>query len=223
MTAASIGMWWAGCRAERRGSQGMTGLSEEDREHIRAEEIFRHEVRVSLADQADRPGVLAFLNSALGIWLLSTLVVGFGSWAYATYLEHLEQRREQVATLARLNTEMRGRVRSFGLDLERMENWSQALRALQNLRTGTHVYPEYANWSTELLVSEIRNLSGEDTAELSRALNFLDELNQIERALSVSIDFSSVSERIRQGFNDDLQPLWPFQRPEQGSEGARRS
>jgi hypothetical protein len=48
-------------------------LSNEEKNRIRAEEVFREEVRRELASKKGGR-VLTFLNSALGIWLLSTMV-----------------------------------------------------------------------------------------------------------------------------------------------------
>jgi hypothetical protein len=46
---------------------------------LREEEIFRQEVRKELeqVSQVRRSRVLTFLNTSLGLWLLSTIVVGF--------------------------------------------------------------------------------------------------------------------------------------------------
>jgi hypothetical protein len=58
-------------------------LSETDKQRIRAEEIYRDEVRRELLPPKGR--WKSFFNTALGLWMLSTLssilVVGGGGWA----------------------------------------------------------------------------------------------------------------------------------------------
>jgi hypothetical protein len=51
-------------------SVGRNTLFDADKERIRSEEIFRHEVAQSL-DR--RSGVLRFFNSPLGLWVLSSI------------------------------------------------------------------------------------------------------------------------------------------------------
>lgn len=187
----------------------MSSLSEEDRQRIRAEEIYREEVRAALAERGGRESWLAFFNSALGIWLLSTLVLGLGSWAYATYVEKLEEGREQAATLARLDTEMQARIRTLATDHERMQDWAQARRAVQRFRAEPRVFPEYANWSTEGLLWAMRGLSPAQTAVIDRALVFLEQLDDAERDWGSAEDFAPAQNLIARGLGDELRPWRP--------------
>lgn len=88
-------------------------LSDEDREKIQAEEIFRSEVRRKLASGQERSlgkRLIAFLNTGLGLWLLSTVAVGSISLAYAALQSHLAVAAEQRVRLERTETEVVGRL-----------------------------------------------------------------------------------------------------------------
>src|SRR6266849_5483102 len=99
-------------------------LTSDDRERIRAEEIFRSEVREQLAsDPGDgkQGGPLwRFFNSPLGLWVLSSVALGAISWS-------ISERRiavERAATVRRARWE----VYSDGLQFERSirDAWSRA-------------------------------------------------------------------------------------------------
>jgi hypothetical protein len=67
-------------------------ISEEDKRRITEEEVFRLEVRKSLAQEKPPQGTYGvlwtFLNSSLGLWVLSTIVIGCFGWAYTYCLPH---------------------------------------------------------------------------------------------------------------------------------------
>jgi hypothetical protein len=68
-------------------------LTEDEKKRITAEEIFRQEVRLSLPEKASgrRVKVWKFLNSAFGLFLLSTIVIGGLSRLYVGWSESLRQ------------------------------------------------------------------------------------------------------------------------------------
>ena len=61
-------------------------LSDDEMERIKAEEIYRKEVRRKLAhDDPWQSNIYDFFQSSLGIWVLSTLVIGGLSFAYSQW------------------------------------------------------------------------------------------------------------------------------------------
>ena len=80
-------------------------LTSEQRASIRAEEIFRREVQRELASlQGDRRisrKLWDFFNTSLGIWFLSSIVLGLISWQ----ISHSALNREHGETLRRLKWE----------------------------------------------------------------------------------------------------------------------
>src|SRR4030095_6962544 len=82
-------------------------LTDEDKERIRDEEIFRAEVQKSLC--SDGPNkVIAFLNTSLGIWFLSTLVIGLFGWSYAKF----QASRDNEEQIIKLDREILARIES---------------------------------------------------------------------------------------------------------------
>src|SRR5436190_1503552 len=99
-------------------------LTSEERERIRAEEIERYRARVE-AEECYGPKktrlqkVREFFHTGLGIWTLSTLVLGFGTYQY----RQLEERGARRTEADRLEIELRHRLALFhkivaGLDRE---------------------------------------------------------------------------------------------------------
>src|SRR2546428_496097 len=71
-------------------------LTDAEKERVRAEEVFREEVRRSLQPLRTRwQRLYDFLNSTLGIFLLSSVLVTGLSGAYTWYSQ---QRQEKTAT-----------------------------------------------------------------------------------------------------------------------------
>jgi hypothetical protein len=82
-------------------------LSEDDKMRIREEEIFRAEVQKELTTH-NKNRVTTFLNSSLGIWVLSTLVVGLFGWSYAQW----QTSRQNIEQINKLDAEIEARIQS---------------------------------------------------------------------------------------------------------------
>jgi hypothetical protein len=76
-------------------------LSYRERQRVKAEEALRRSLQPAPASKGARR--LALLNSPFTIWLLSSILLGFGGWIYAGYrncntdLEKLTDRHEHLA------------------------------------------------------------------------------------------------------------------------------
>ena len=69
---------------------GQAMLTDEDKEHIRLEEVFRKEVSESLlVRETFLQKIFKYLNSGLGIFLLSSVFISGFSAIYANYQENL--------------------------------------------------------------------------------------------------------------------------------------
>jgi hypothetical protein len=90
-------------------------LSDEDRQRIRQEEIFRQEIRQDLekakaSNQSFPRRVVNFLNTGLGLWFLTTVAVGLVSFSYAKWDEHNTKIRDNRTTERKLNIEISTRL-----------------------------------------------------------------------------------------------------------------
>lgn len=77
-------------------------LTEQERERIRAEEVFREEVRATFRDKTPptlRNRLWKFLNSSFTIFLLSSVVLGGISWQYQRWIS--AQARESERSMLR--------------------------------------------------------------------------------------------------------------------------
>jgi len=92
-------------------------LSDEDPACIKAEEIYRAEVRRSLEREMSVPKanglsrrVFSFFNSAFGLWLLSTIVIGLVTFSYSKYNDARQVRVQKQLFEERLADEIGARV-----------------------------------------------------------------------------------------------------------------
>src|SRR5687768_6390457 len=94
-------------------------LTDEERDRIRAEEVFRDEVRKSLDDKrSSRRGVAAVINSPFVIWLLSSVVIGLVSFGYT----QCNASREERARTEKLRSELIIRLGRAMKDIELEKN-----------------------------------------------------------------------------------------------------
>ena len=83
-------------------------LPSEERRRIIAEEEFRKGIAEKVDRELTRPGArfLKFLNAPVVIWALSTIVVGFATWAYQRQREDQRRKEEQRALQVRTTNEL---------------------------------------------------------------------------------------------------------------------
>lgn len=95
-------------------------LSAEDKARIRAEEIFRDETRRSLErPQTRRQKIFRFLNSPLGVWVLSTILVGTVGFIWGRWESAADRRQEQAREIRGLDAEVAVRLHRLAGDLAR--------------------------------------------------------------------------------------------------------
>jgi len=73
-------------------------LTEQEKDHIRLEESYRHDVIKQLeggADKSKRERAWGFLNSAFFLWFLSSVVIGLVSFGYTLWDKQREENRRQ--------------------------------------------------------------------------------------------------------------------------------
>jgi hypothetical protein len=121
-------------------------LPEEEKNRIRAEEIFRYEVRREI--EARRPKdsngkrLWSLLNSTFGVWLLSSVVLGGLTFAYTIYQQQSAEEMRKAQAERRLKEEIIGRVTS---GLATMRQNSKRLERGEQGRTMAQVYLEAIN------------------------------------------------------------------------------
>ena len=126
-------------------------LTEEIRQRIRAEEIFRTEVQKELAKtsglQSRTSRVFGVLNKPLALWFLSSVVLGLVGWAYAQWEEGRATRDENRAEIVRLDIEMFDRLQRCRARLAFAKNSVGLREAIEMLDEGSGIFPEFDNRS----------------------------------------------------------------------------
>lgn len=89
-------------------------LSSDEKKRIQAEEIFRNEVKLSLKENLSRTGkIVRFFSGSLGIWMLSTALVGLGGWTFNETKSRIEAANKREEDIRRLDSEISYRLAGF--------------------------------------------------------------------------------------------------------------
>ena len=92
-------------------------LTDEEKSKLKAEEIFKGEVRKSL-NTNKRSTVWTFLNSGLGLWFLSTIVIGLFTYFFNEYKEKQNATKDREVKIKQLDLEVESRISQFWVHLD---------------------------------------------------------------------------------------------------------
>lgn len=149
-------------------------LTEEQREQIRTEEIFRAEVQHALKTpeaQTLKARTWRFFNTALGLWVLSSLLLGGLTAGFGYLQSHLATVRRNRDLVDRDDVQMSVRLeysqlllksasdpdaKQGGNGIERKRNiYQSGLRSFLEDTPETRLFPELKDRSTLSLVFEV--------------------------------------------------------------------
>jgi hypothetical protein len=153
-------------------------LTDEEKNRIRAEEIFRQEIRLQIEMASRTPSgwkrLWSMLNSSFALWFLSSVVIAGLTAIVTNYQKRRGEDTQKVDTQKRLNIEIGSRIAeglvALHLDHDRMDRgqvffasalYSEALSYLDNRvvfeqkSLDFSVYPEYRTRSFRSLVFEL--------------------------------------------------------------------
>jgi len=89
-------------------------LSDEEKQHLRAEEIFRQEVRLELKAAAPKQSKMgrfwSALNTPFVLWMLSSVLIGFFGWAYSTIQSSRDANARNEELVRKLDVEITNRI-----------------------------------------------------------------------------------------------------------------
>jgi hypothetical protein len=208
-------------------------LSSEDQARVHAEEIYRAEIREEIAAARQSKNVTrgarvwSFINSSLGIWVLTTLVVGSGSWAFSVWRDARVAKRENVRTIQKLDIEITTRIDQFASSVNGLVSghaYETALAALENPVGNPYAasaYPEFRERGLTSLIRELQERSPQQKRkELARALAGATELARIaagnlerrvesESTKATDMNFSQLEKVFAIAKNDLRLSRWP--------------
>ena len=160
-------------------------LSDETRQRIRAEEIFRDEVRRQLQPaQSTKSTAAAFfsaLNKPLALWFLSSVVLTGIGWSYTSWEEKRAVSVHNRTQITKLDIEVYGRLKRASTRLDSARNPVGLRDAIAMLDKGFGVSPELANLSLEgLLLSLSWLVPKNERDELEKVRDAYHELQQLK-------------------------------------------
>jgi hypothetical protein len=165
-------------------------LTDDEKNHIRLEEVFRHEVQQELLKKEEvtlwRGKIWAFINSAIFLWFLSTVVIGTASLIYTTQQKKSEEQRRQheqdllvqrenFITARKLDTEISSRLSYFNLmaidfDYAKLRKALLALNRPLEADYPINIFPEYSARSFQSLLFELLQVApGNEKIEIRKA------------------------------------------------------
>ena len=127
-------------------------LTDEDKEKIRTEEIFRDEVCNELANNSKKLDVWEFLNSNFGLWILSSLLLTSLTWLYNEWQIKQHEVDANAERIFRLDCEIASR-------LNRQSTDKASLPKLVLTAPGTDgVFPEFGQRNLKSIAFELTSL-----------------------------------------------------------------
>ena len=183
-------------------------LSDDQRRAIEDEEALRHEVRKKLEAATTPPPappappppkitfgkrVFEFFNSALGMWLLSSVVLTGGAAALQRIQHDHETAQKDRQTVIQHRFEITNRLDEMQYALRRAQTVGQAKAALDGMyKSRAPLAPELQNRSiASMFLTLTQMLEGTEQQRSERALAFVRYLEEAEFALHEHPDDSA--------------------------------
>jgi hypothetical protein len=181
-------------------------LSAQEIQKIKAEESLRSQIRNELTPQEkQKNSVLAFLNSAVGIWLLSSVTIGLITWAYSQWSESEKAEKEKSTTISKIDIEMTNRIFDFENNLNNASNYIAYQSAIYGFLRSANapkqapvqtVLNEYEDVSTRALLIQLKSFVPlNEKADLTRSLIGVNKIGAI---------FKNREMTTGEGFNNPL-------------------
>ncbi len=177
-------------------------LTDEEKNRIKYEEIFRQEIRLQLEGN-NKPSstwkkVWAIINTSFGIWLLSTIVVGLFTWSYARWEQDRTKQSQRNEVIRKLDIEISSRISSIKSSLNNVSTLYTYVRIMRSLGKPEEfgpiseiIFPEFQNRGLISLMFELLQLVSTDIEksrinEALKALQRVSAINYEDRLMSKS-------------------------------------
>jgi hypothetical protein len=177
-------------------------LNEDKKTMIEAEERFRHELRIKLANEANSLQVgithlggeiknaekkfvaklMEFLNSSVGMWFLSSVVITGGAAMLQQIQHHYEIEQKNKAQLVSYQFEIGTRIQNMKYFLRHAKTVGDAKSALASVfKSKFPLNPELENQSLSALYFNLYQLmDGADKDKSKRAIEVILNLEDAE-------------------------------------------
>jgi hypothetical protein len=145
-------------------------LTDADYQRIRAEEIFRAEVRQRLTPPPSTGkskfagAIWDFLNSSVGGWLLTTVLAGFVAWVATTVHDNWQSAQQRLAIHDAVRREVEFRLAAAEL----VEDAQMARNKLDEV----YIDPAYKEWEFGAVLYKLADVSERTPELLHQVLHF---------------------------------------------------
>ncbi|MBU3587885.1 hypothetical protein ICN30_08570 [Polynucleobacter sp. 31A-FELB] len=174
-------------------------LSEERKTIIAAEERYRHEITSKIRSELDEVGkevkeveaglwakINELLNSNVGMWFLSSVLITGGAGAYQAMQHHYEVKSHNRAQLTTHQFEIGNRIQNMKYFLRKAKTIGDAQIALKSLfLSKTPVNPDVEKLSMSVIYFNFYQMLGvqnKETLELVRKLEDQEYILQNQKA-----------------------------------------
>lgn len=171
-------------------------LTQKEKNKVRTEEIFRQEVRISLDKNSSNNKIITFLNTNLGLFLLSTVLIGLISFLYTNWETKKSFQQINFEKIDNITDEVTFRAKQVD---KAFSNVNISYKALGNKNSTL-------GQNIENYLETTRILSV--TCKLSGITNFPPSLNQPAYIYLYHSNYSQADLPFKRGFkNQDYQFL----------------
>lgn len=152
-------------------------LDQNEKDRIRLEEIYRQEVRATIATSKEENKIIKFLNTPLGLYLLSSVLIGALSFSYSKWSEARDVQKEDGKLFKDIVKEAKFRIRQIDIVISK------------------------AKEAGELLLKELESSGEIDEKKISNYIVLAGEVTACIR-LGGIISFPSIADTVKVGINE---------------------
>lgn len=208
-------------------------LTDEKKKLIELEERYRHDIKKSLETEAhvlasevsnvvsevkaggDKLGaqIMTFLNSSVGMWLLSSVVITGGAAVFQQIQHQYEVNQKNQAQLISYKFEIENRLDNMAYALRQAKTVGDAKAALSGLFKSKYpLTPELQNRSLESLYLNIYELlSGTQQQKAQSAIDLVRQIGEAEILLQSEPDTKPIGDQERIGFSKLIKSIQALQ------------
>lgn len=186
-------------------------LTDEHRDQIKLEEIYRDEVRKSLVSKKTRKGqIVAFLNTPFALWILSSILLTVITATWSAWSNQRDKDRAKNERISKMKAEIAYRLSEAEENLTHVDDpnfrlynavapVTEALVAADpQYHSQGPAFPEFEKRTVKSLLIEWQTMTNENK-EKSNIADFLETIKKIENTgINREVTEEEKAELIRQ-------------------------
>lgn len=160
-------------------------LSETEIKKIKAEELLRIQIRKEIdPPTTNKKSFLDFLNSTLGIWVLSSVALSLITWGYTQWTENKKKDVERDQTIAEMDAEISNRIIDLEMKLVQAKSIAQLeseVVVFTNYYSGNpQTVNKFESYSVRSLMTNLAQIVDNNSkSEIKKALRALVKLKNV--------------------------------------------